>query len=114
MSVLELTNFVQFQYEFEPGDVGLLSVFFEGALVFMAEEPESAGVVDSGRVWLGNDFDPGIYSLKFVLESTSGRRLDCSVLDNQFGRISVVPEPTTLVLAAIGLLAMCSGRGRRR
>lgn len=97
LTFVENVNLLQFDYQFTSSALGLLSVYFEDELVFLAEEASSSGTESSGWIWLGADFGPGNHELRFLLEPTSDIPSILEVSALQFGYVYLVPEPAGLL-----------------
>ncbi|MEX2216141.1 MAG: hypothetical protein WD768_18665 [Phycisphaeraceae bacterium] len=112
-------NFMNFTGEFLSDAQGVLSVFVEGELVGLISEELAFGPLDSGDLFLGKDYLPGTYTVRFHLERegdiASSFRLDS--LRFGFAQTEVVdlaaepvPEPGMAML----LLVSCAALSRRR
>ncbi|MHB1142267.1 MAG: PKD domain-containing protein [Sulfuricaulis sp.] len=68
IQTVEALNIIQFDYEFLSAGEDLLSVFFDGQLVYSADQRVAAnGVNHSGEVWVG-DAQPGLHTISFRVD----------------------------------------------
>ncbi|MHB1141399.1 MAG: Lcl C-terminal domain-containing protein [Sulfuricaulis sp.] len=64
----EVFNVIAFDYEFLSAGENLLSVFFDGQLVYRADQRNAVnGVNKSGEVWVGN-VQPGLHTISFRVD----------------------------------------------
>ena len=101
------TNFLEFNYEFLSDSDGVLSVYLNGELLTLLYEEFSADNEVSTDALLFEDvLQPGEHILSFRLDTNSALPSSVSVGDVQTGFVTVVPEPSNLLLCIIGLVPL--------
>ncbi len=108
-------NIFRFDYQFQTQADGLLSVYFDGNLVF---ETDSQSLLDksivstSDDVFLGATADPGVHTLIFRLDPDGADQAQANISNVQFGfaDLEPVPEPATWLLTTVGALIACALR----
>lgn len=119
VELAEPASLLSFDFEFLSDADGLLSVYFQGQEITEIEEsliPEGLGLLNSGDLWLGQEFDPGTYSLLFRLDPLDDRQSVVRISNVQFGSfvLAAVPEPASLVLLGVGAAILLLGARFRR
>src|SRR5207249_4934114 len=94
------TNLLSFEYTFSSQAEGWLSVYFDGQLIFNADERVFGAVTQSEAMWLGQDYLAGSYNLAFRLDPYSATQSVVDVSNVSFG---FVPEPGSAVIVGLVL-----------
>ena len=95
---------MSFDFENESVTAGMLSVYFNGDMVFQIPDTSLVpdGVFNSGEFSLGQTYDPGPYTLMFRLDPLTEEQASISLHGSTLLHMVPVPEPSGLVLLAIG------------
>ncbi len=117
VDLADSASLLSFDFEFLSDAEGLLSVYFDAEQIFELEEswlPEDMGPINSGDLWLGQDFQPGTYALLFRLDPLSEVQSAVRISNVEFGSYIIIPEPSASASAAIAFLALLACAWRRR
>jgi hypothetical protein len=114
LSTDEVTNFLVFDYEFTSDADGLLSVYLDGELLGTFYERFALdGQQSSGHLFFEDDMEAGSHILGFRVDPLSDDASLVSLSGIEAGYMTVVPEPATLSLLALGSLATLSRRRKQ-
>lgn len=109
----------EFDFNFLSEAPGLLSVYFDGEQVFEFDSslfglgPDDT--LNSGWIWLGEEYEPGPYSITFRLDPLGDEQASIQIDNLQFISLELIPipEPTSVGAAILGL-AFAAVVARRR
>jgi len=89
VSIPQTVNEMRFDYEFLSQRDGVLQVWFDEDLVFVAEEQFSQGAQTSSWTWAGSDVEPGQHTIRFELEAAEvGSAVRISLIETGFSTVS--------------------------
>lgn len=99
----EPVNFISFDYTFQQAAEGLLSVFFDGQLVYRADQrlDETGTVYHSGDVPIG-EITGGTHSLSFRLDAYNGTKSEIDISNAKLGNKQVIETPVIPPIANAG------------
>lgn len=95
-------NALQFDYEFESGDAGLLSVFFDNQLVFRSDQRNALPGINSPTPIALGTVAPGAHSLSIRLDSFSDAHSVAAISNIRTGLLELLAPPNQPPIANAG------------
>jgi len=111
----DVTNFLEFDFEFTEDADGLLSVYLDDELLGLFYERFALdGQQNSGKLFFEDDFEAGFHVLAFRVDPLTDSTSFVTLSGIEAGYLTVVPEPSTLILLAMGAVGLLAYGWRRR